>query len=209
MAVELTKWTKLFRNGKGTLTAQTISIDLASRESHKMLTAVTCLRHTAVHRLPTTARGISQLLGAAVKLARTLQDDLRAAQLDELRCEIDIQIEAMELNKNVLEDTVSAEIQRRREELERMEIELIQRMLEDDMNNKILIGRLLEDSICRIFTGGKQDMDDEKDKRKDGEREDDRAEEQEDRKELKQEENEEDDSSAYETSAEEISEDVD
>jgi hypothetical protein len=161
VAVELTKWIRLFHNGKSTLTAQTIPIDLASSEADKMFTAVTHLRHTAVHRLPTTAPGISQLLGAAVKLAQTLQDDLRAAQLDELRCEIDIQIKAMEVKKNVLEDTVSAEIQRRREELGRMETQLIQRMLEDDMNNKTLIGRLLEDSICRIFRGGKQDMDDE------------------------------------------------
>lgn len=202
MAVELTKWTKLFRKGKGKLTAQTSPIDFASEEAHKTLTAVTRLRHTAVHRLPTTARGISQLLDAAVKLAQALQDNLRAAQLDELRSEVNTQIEALELKKNVLEDTVSTELRRKREELERMETELIQKMLKDDMCNKTLIGCLLEDSVRRIFRGEKQNEGD-KEKERADKRSNDWWEEQEDGKELEQEQSEEDDSSGYETSAEE------
>jgi hypothetical protein len=210
-AVELTKWTKLFRKGKTKLAVQTIPIDFASNEAGETLTAVTYLRHTAVHRLPTTARGISQLLDAAVNLAQTLQDNLRAAKLDELRSDINIQIKAMELNKNVLEDTVSLqleEIQRKREELESTEAELIQRMLNDDTNNKTLIGRLLDDSVRRLFTGEKQDEDDEKEE-KDDEQEDDRGEIKADRKKPEQEEDDEDYSSGYETSPEEKLNDAD
>jgi hypothetical protein len=106
--------------------------------------------------VPTTTRGISQLLDAAVKLAQTLQDDLRAAQLDEIRRDFDLQIKAMEQNKNMLEDTMSAgfqEIQRQRQELDRMEVDLIQKTLTDDENNKALVGQLLERSVRRSLSG--------------------------------------------------------
>ena len=56
----------------------------------------------------------------------------------------------MELNKNVLEDTVSCrlrEIQEKREELDRMEAEVIRKMLRDDMDNKLLIGQQLDNSV--------------------------------------------------------------
>jgi uncharacterized protein (DUF342 family) len=83
----------------------------------------------AVHRLPTMAGGISRLLKAAVELTQILQDDWRAAQLEELRSEV---INAMEMNENLLEDTVSRnirQIQQKREELDRIEAELIQGMI--------------------------------------------------------------------------------
>ena len=205
MAVELTEWTKLFRKGKSKLAVPTIPIDFASKEAHKMLMAVTHLRHIAVHRLPTTTRAISRLLDAAVKLAQTLQDNLRARQLMELRCDINVQIRAMELNKNVVEDMVSAELQefrRKREELERMEKDLIQKILDDDKNKKSLIGRLLEDSVRRIFWDEKQGTDNEKEGKGDA-REDSRGPAKRDGKKSEQEEDE-DYTSGYETSAEEV-----
>ena len=211
-AVELTKWTKLFRKGKAKFPAQETPIDLSSREAHKMLTTVSHLRHTAVHRLPTTARGISQLLDAAVELAQTLQDDVRAAQLDEIRHDINLQIQAMELNKYVLQDTVSAglqEIQRQRQELERMEVDLIQKMLVDDENNKALAGYLLEGSVRRIFWSETQAARTQKQEDKGDERKDNGDPERADGEGLEQEENEDDDTSGYETSSEERLGDVD
>ncbi len=89
-----------------------------------------------------------------MRLAQILHDNLRATQLEEVLSEVDSKIEAMELNKNVLEDTAShklQEIQRRREELDRLEAELIQRMLQDDLDNKALVAQLLEDSVRGIF----------------------------------------------------------
>jgi hypothetical protein len=207
-AAELTQWTKLFRKGKGKVTVQAVAIDF----SHELLTAVSRLRHTAVHRVPTTARGISQLLDAAVKLAQTLQDDLRAAQLDEIRRDIDLQTKAMELNKNVLEDATSAglqEIQRQRQELDRMEADLIQKMLIDDENNKALVGHLLEGSVRRIFWGEAQAKGDETEGEKADEREDNGDPERGHGKKPEQEENEDDDTSGYETPSEEILDDGD
>ncbi len=211
MAVELNKWTELFRKGKTRAFLSNDSQDFESKEVQETLTAVSHLRHTAVHRLHITARAISQLLDAAVNLAETLQDNLRAAQLDELRFDINIQIKAMELSKNVLEDTVSAElqkIQQKRGELERMETELIRTMLDDDKNNKTLVGSLLEDSVRRIFKrkrrreGYEQEKEDEKQENdKEGGREE--------RKMPEHEASDEDSSSGYETPAEEKLGDVD
>jgi hypothetical protein len=202
-AAELTQWTRLFRKGKSKLGVQANSIDF----SHRMLTAVSQLRHTAVHRVPTTARGISQLLDAAVKLAQTLQDDLRAAQLDEIRRDFDLQIKAMELNKNMLEDTMSAglqEIQRQRQELDRMEVDLIRKTLTDDENNKALVGQLLERSVRRILSGETQAKSTEKQDGNGDEREDNGDLERGNGETPDQEESEDDDdTSGYETSSEE------
>lgn len=161
-AVELTQWTKIFQTRKDKLRLHTVPTDFGTKEMKELLTTVSNLRHTAVHRLPTTARGVSQLLESAMKLAQILQDDLRAAQLEELWCDVNSQIKAMELNKNVLEDTVSGklqDIQRKRGELDRMEVELIQGMLKDDMDNNALIGQLLGDSIRRIFGKREEEAD--------------------------------------------------
>jgi len=179
-AAELTQWTKIFRNKAGKLRLHTLPMDHATEEVQALLIEVSKLRHTAVHRLPTTARGVCELLGSAVKLAQILQDNLRAAQLEELLSDVKSKVEAMELSKNVLEDTVSREleeIQRKREELDRMEAKLIQGMLKDDMDNKALIGQLLEESVRGIFS---------KEKREKGETEGEEEEEEEEGAEEKQ-----------------------
>ena len=160
-AVELTQWTKLFRSKQTKSRLQGHFVDMHTEEFEEVLTRVAELRHTAVHRLTTTARGISRLLESSVKLAQALHDNLRAAQLQELLSDVDSQIQAMELYKNVLEDTTSRkleEIQRKREELDKMEKDLIEGMLTDDTDRKILIGRLLEGSVTHIFSKQEQGL---------------------------------------------------
>jgi DNA polymerase kappa len=130
------------------------ALKLSGSTLQDVLFATNNLRHTAVHRLPTTARGISQLIQSAVKLAEALQDPLRTAQLEELHYEIDSKIKAMELNKNVLENSVSHELQeirRKREVLDRNEKDLIAGVLREDLQSKSLIGLLLEESVRNIF----------------------------------------------------------
>lgn len=112
------------------------------------------LRHTAVHRLRTTARGISRLLESAVGLAEALNDVPRAAQLEELKSELDGKIKAMEMSKNVLEDRAAAgleEIRRQREELDRQEKQIVLDMLTEDREYKDLVGKLLVASVKDIF----------------------------------------------------------
>ncbi|KAF4878826.1 hypothetical protein CGCSCA1_v002223 [Colletotrichum siamense] len=125
-AVELTKWARIL---------------------HKELPQ-------AVHRLRTTARGISRLLESAVGLAEALNDVARAAQLEELKSELDGKVKAMEMSKNVLEDRAAAgleEIRRQREELDRQEKQLVLDMLTEDREYKDLVGKLLVASVKDIF----------------------------------------------------------
>ncbi len=150
VAVELTQWTKLFRTKLGSQMLEASDAEMVQ----EMLREVSNLRHTAVHRLPMTAKKISQLLASAVQFAGTLRDNLRAAQLEELQHSLDSKIKAMEMNKNVLEDAAASklqEIQRKREELDDMEATVVQDMLRNDRNNKALIGQLLEDSTRETF----------------------------------------------------------
>lgn len=161
-AVELTQWVKVFRAEKGLLSRDS---DLSTQKTSELLTAISNLRHTAVHRVRTTAKGITMLLGSAVRLAQILQDSLRSSQLEELRIEVDHQIKAMELNKNLLEDMALQDIQkiqRERERLDRVEAELIHGMLKDDMNNKVFVGQVLKNSVHTIFSKGKGDRSEEK-----------------------------------------------
>jgi hypothetical protein len=130
------------------------TLDLKGSSFNEVLIATNKLRHTAVHRLPTTARGVHQLIQSALRLTETLNDPLRTAQLEELHHEIDSKIKAMELNKNVLEDELNTqlrEIQRQREELDRKEKDVTVTTLREDMENKTLIGLLLEKAVQKIF----------------------------------------------------------
>ncbi|OKL62443.1 hypothetical protein UA08_02580 [Talaromyces atroroseus] len=141
-------------NGKNSKKFPHYAFKLGEASLNEILFATHKLRHTAVHRLPTTCRGVEALIKSAIILAETLQDPLRTAQLEDLRLDIDSKIKAMELNKNVLEDTLSQElqkIQRQREELDRQEKDLTARIIREDRENKFLIGSLLEDSVNRFF----------------------------------------------------------
>ncbi|KAJ9143437.1 hypothetical protein NKR23_g6651 [Pleurostoma richardsiae] len=183
-SVELTKWTRLFSTKKGRVNLQVVRPQIDNDDLSELLVIVSKLRRTAVHRLPVTARGVSQFLDSAVKLANLLGETSRAGQLEELWSDVNSKVNAMELNKNVLEDTVTRElqdIQQKREELDRLEAELTQGMLKDDLDNKTLIGQLLEDSLQGIFSkgkkkeevGDKEKDDDDEDNDEEGEEEED------------------------------------
>jgi DNA anti-recombination protein RmuC len=151
-AVELSIWTRILADASHLLSLH--ALEARGILLKDILSSACNLRNTAVHRLPTTARGISQFVQSALRLAETLQDNHRAAQLEELHHNIDSRIKAMELNKNVLEDTLNSqlqEIQRQREELDNKEKELIATMLKEDHENQSLIGSSLEESVRKIF----------------------------------------------------------
>lgn len=150
-AVELTKWANVL--GKHSQKLPLEAFDDRGTPIKKLLLNNHTLRHTAVHRVPTTARGISLLIQNALELVEALQDHKRAAQLDNLKCELDSKIKAMELNKNVLENSTSnqlEDIRRAREVLARREQELLDHMVNEDMRNRLLVGTLLEQSVDAI-----------------------------------------------------------
>ncbi|KAF6832896.1 ubiquinol-cytochrome-c reductase cytochrome c1 [Colletotrichum plurivorum] len=155
-AVELTKWIKVFKQKlpkpplHATAPPAGFSVEAA-------LFAVYPLRHTAVHRVSTTAREISSMLHSALRLAETLRDVPRAALLEELASEVDNKIKAVDLSKNVLENRATAqmeEIRLQREAFDREEKRLLEGMVQQDREQKALIGRLLESSVRETFEEG-------------------------------------------------------
>jgi DNA polymerase kappa len=154
-AVELTKWTRILAERSETLPKHALAVSEAP--INDILFSTHKIRHSAVHRLPITARGLNQLIESALRLAEALQDHPRAAQLEALYFEIDSKIKAMELNKNALEEEYASELQKlcqQREELDEKERSLRANMLSGDMENKRLIGSLLEESVREIFHEG-------------------------------------------------------
>ncbi|OJJ70457.1 hypothetical protein ASPBRDRAFT_56251 [Aspergillus brasiliensis CBS 101740] len=119
-----------------------------------ILLKVVKIRHTAVHRLPTTARGVCELVGIAKKLTETLGDSLRTSQLENLHHDLQDKVQILEFNKNVLEENLSRQlkdIEEERELLKRREERLRAKTVEDDRENKLMMGLLLEESMEQIF----------------------------------------------------------
>jgi hypothetical protein len=149
----LTKWTRTLAKRCDKVPAS--AIDNGSEAPLKeVFFSTNELRHTAVHRLPTTARGIHKMIQSASRLAQTLGDHSRATELENLHLEIGSRIRDMELNKNFLENRLDEQLQaisEQRAELDRREREAIATMLQEDQENKLLIGSFLEDAIDTTF----------------------------------------------------------
>lgn len=154
--MELTKWLRIFKTKLPGLPPHATAPPAGSSVEAALL-AVHPLRHTAVHRVSTTARGISNMLHSALRVAETLRDVPRAVLLEELASEVDNKIKAMDLSKNVLENLTTAQMEQirlQREELDRKEKRLLEAMVQQDREQKALIGRLLESSVREIFDEG-------------------------------------------------------
>ncbi|PLN86450.1 hypothetical protein BDW42DRAFT_190040 [Aspergillus taichungensis] len=148
MAVELTKWANLLPKWSSKLPEG--SLQLGDAELLALLSVIRKIRHTAVHRLPTTARGIASFVASATKLVEALGDTPRLAQLEELHADIQEKIRIMDLTKNALEDQLSRDlraIQLQREELDRQEEMLKLQTVRNDRENKALMGVLVEEYI--------------------------------------------------------------
>ena len=155
-AMELTEWTKCLAKWSPQLPDG--SLQLRGSQLNTLLSTIRQIRHTAVHRLPITARSVNLLVLAAKRLAEALQDTLRTSQLEDLYFDIQNQIQAMELIKNALEDNHAHElraVQLQREELDQKEQQLRAKMINSDKENKTLMGILVKKSMGRIFNDRK------------------------------------------------------
>jgi hypothetical protein len=94
------------------------------------------------------------MIQSASRLARTLGDHSRAVELENLHLELGSRIRDMELNKNFLENRLDEQLQaisEQRAELDRKEKEAIATMLQEDQENKLLIGSFLEGAVKIAF----------------------------------------------------------
>lgn len=125
-----------------------------------ILISVNTLRHSAVHRFHTTAKGILEMIRSATSFARVLRDLTCQHKLEELHQELKGKIRVLELNKNFLETRVEREMQdiaEQRKLLEEREQQVLVNMLREDKDYGSLIGSLLSQSVDQIFDKVKED----------------------------------------------------
>jgi hypothetical protein len=151
-AVELTKWTRLIQKRGSTLPSDALLV--RGSELSSALSAVHKIRHTAVHRLSTTARGIDTLVLSAMRMTSILQDALRTSQLEDLHLDLVSKTETIELQKKALESALAKdleEIQSQREELNQKEENIRAKALKNDQEIKSLMGNLIEETVEKVF----------------------------------------------------------
>ena len=155
-AIELNKWISVVVKRLGKLPAGCFetSIENPATTLASMLAPISKVRHSAVHRLPTTAKGISEMIRCAIQFAKILRSSACEQQLHKLNHELEGKIHALELNKNFLEAKFEGEmrdIARQRRELEDKEKEALSIMLREDEDYSSLIGTLLSQGVAEIL----------------------------------------------------------
>lgn len=161
-AVELGVWSTVLPRLFGSIStaATTCESGVALAE---VLKATHQLRHAAVHRLPTSVKGIERMLQNALNLATTLQDQEYMVKLDSISMDFQNTMQDMELHKNDLESQLDAElrdIQDQRQALDRKEKEAKLNMLQQDQENTATISLMFEKSIRKLTTTDQHDASD-------------------------------------------------
>ncbi|KAB5511395.1 hypothetical protein GE09DRAFT_1015037, partial [Coniochaeta sp. 2T2.1] len=116
----------------------------------KLLRSVAHIRHTAVHRIRVSARGVERFMLDAESLATLLDEPQRLRSLKELRRETQSTIEELERNKHVLGSKLDENLKRiaaERAELDRLEKVAVREMCEEDHQYQVYAGTNLERAI--------------------------------------------------------------
>ncbi|KAL9131093.1 MAG: hypothetical protein Q9175_006854 [Cornicularia normoerica] len=145
-SLELTEWTKRFLKYAKSLPPSAIK-PVPGKSIAEVLFGTSTLRHSAVHRLPTSAAGILNMLSAAITFAEALDDSKRAEKVAEIKTELQASIEEIVQHQNLLEHKLTdqfEDIARRRAELDELERSSIEEMLATDNEQRTEVGSALE-----------------------------------------------------------------
>ena len=145
-SIELTQWTKRFLKHARSLPAEAIK-PIAGKSIAKVLFETSTLRHSAVHRLPTSAGGIVNMLHAAISFAEALNDSKRAEKIAEIKTLLEASIEEIVQHQNLLECKLTDQLEdiaRRRAELDELESSSIEEMLATDKEQRVKASSALE-----------------------------------------------------------------
>ena len=145
-SIELTEWTKRFLKYAKSLPPSAIK-RTSGKSIAEVLFGTSSLRHSAVHRLPTSAAGILNMLHAAMTFAEALHDSKRAEKVAEIRTQLEASIEEIVQHQNLLERKLKdqlEDISRRRAELDQLERSSIEEMLATDKEQRTVVGSALE-----------------------------------------------------------------
>ena len=121
--VELTEWIKQFpKYTKGLPTSATRPT--AGKSLKQVLSDTSTLRHTAVHRVPTSAGGIMDMLHAAYDFSLTLKDTPRAVLIRTIAEQLAASIHLLSQGQGLLQQTAFDELEvtaKGRTELDKLE----------------------------------------------------------------------------------------
>ncbi|KAL8780665.1 MAG: hypothetical protein Q9194_000768 [Teloschistes cf. exilis] len=150
-AVELTEWTKKVVKFTNPLPPAAIK-PISGKTIADVLFGTNILRHSAVHRKPTSGGGIVQMLDAAVTFADALNDSRRAEKIAEIKVQLEASIEEIAQHQNLLECKLTdqlREIADRRAELDELERSSIQEMQVADKQQRSSVGASIEHVLLR------------------------------------------------------------
>ncbi|KAL8901597.1 MAG: hypothetical protein Q9207_005124 [Kuettlingeria erythrocarpa] len=122
-SIELTQWTKKFLKHAKSLPLPAIE-PVLGKSIAEVLFGTSILRHSAVHRLPTSATGILSMLSAAITFAEALKDNERAEKVFTIRTQLKASVEEIVQHQNLLKRKLTAQLEdiaRRRAELDELE----------------------------------------------------------------------------------------
>ncbi|KAI9718433.1 MAG: hypothetical protein M1812_004154 [Candelaria pacifica] len=145
-SIELTEWTKSFSKYAKSLPPSAIK-PIAGKSIAEVLFGTSALRHSAVHRLPTSVAGILKMLHAANFFAEALNDSKRAEKLVEIRIQLEASVEEILQHQYLLERKLRDQLEdiaRRRAELDELERLSIEEMLATDKKQRTEVGSAFE-----------------------------------------------------------------
>ena len=154
-SIELTEWTKRFLKYAKSLPPSAIK-SVPGKSIAEVLFGTSTLRHSAVHRLPTSAAGILNMLSAAITFAEALKDSKRAEKVAEIKTQLEASIEEIVQHQNLLERKLTdqfEDIARRRAELDELERSSIEEMLATDKKQRTEVGSAFESFLVALPAG--------------------------------------------------------
>lgn len=153
-AAELTQWIKLLLPREEEVSASAVS-KIPGRSWQEVLIATSKIRHSAVHRLHSSAKGIQNMLGDAIMLTVMLRDTIRTSLLEHISRELASSIEQVESRLVILEKDLTRELDilaKRRAELGRLQDAAIYRAMDNDRENRRVIGLALGEGLKGLYS---------------------------------------------------------
>ena len=109
-ALELTKWTRIILKHSKWLPREAFAVE-GSFSLEEILASVQPLRHTAVHRLRSTARGVHKLMRDSVTFAEALRDSMWIPKLRNLLRQAETEFETKTNDEYALDGGITAILQ--------------------------------------------------------------------------------------------------
>ncbi|KAI0976311.1 hypothetical protein F4678DRAFT_416629 [Xylaria arbuscula] len=145
-AAELNLWVKELLKRQSELFHKAVD---TGKPLDKLLSSVADIRHTAVHRICISARGLEQFLLNAESFVVLLGDTTHLKPLTNIRRNIQQTIEELERNKHLLTSRLQETLKRiaaKRAELDRMEEIALADMMREDGEYQEFAGKSLEEA---------------------------------------------------------------